>query len=182
MRTLKNLFLDELADRLDSEKRLVIAMPKMIKAATCACLRKVIETHLMETEQHITKVENVFRLFGEKPSVNKCDATIGILAEGAEVASDNNGSPVINAALVSVAQKVEHYEIASYGCLREWAMLLGNKPASAILKEILGEEKAANMALIEVASSYCNIQALTAGDADGCKVASKKAKPSKRTA
>src|SRR5471030_2538322 len=115
MRTLKNLFLDELADRLDSEMRLVNAMPKMIKTATCANLKKVIETHLMQTKQHVTKVEKVFKLFGEKPSVNRCEATLGLLTEGTEVSTENKGSSVINAALVLVAQKVEHYEIASYG-------------------------------------------------------------------
>jgi ferritin-like metal-binding protein YciE len=182
MRTLKNLFLDELADRYDSEKRLVIAMPKMIKSATCTHLRALIESHLMETERQVTKLEKVFKLFGEKPSLNKCDATIGILAEGAEVAVDNKGSVVINAALVSVAQKIEHYEIASYGCLREWATLLGNKPAAALLKEILAEEKAANQALIALARSHCNNQALNAGTADDFCIMGKKAKPVKRAA
>jgi ferritin-like metal-binding protein YciE len=182
MRTLKDLFLDELADRYDSEKRLVIAMPKMIKAASCKHLRALIETHLMETEGHVTKLEKVFQLFGHKHSANKCEATIGLLAEGVEVATDNKGLPVINAALVLVAQKIEHYEIASYGALREWALLLGNKPASSILKEILGEEKAANKALIEVAAAYCNIQALTAGADDDCNSSCKNDKPVKRAA
>jgi ferritin-like metal-binding protein YciE len=182
MRTLRNLFLDELADRLDSEKRLVNAMPGMIKIASCAKLRAVIETHLMQTERHVTKVEKVFKLFGEKPCVNRCEATLGLLTEGTEVATENKGLPVINAALVLVAQKIEHYEIASYGALREWAMLLGNKPAAAILKEILGEEKAANQALIDVAAAHCNIQALTGGTIDTCDVMGKKAKTHKRAA
>jgi ferritin-like metal-binding protein YciE len=154
----------------------------MIKAATCPRLRLLIESHLMETERQVTKVEKVFKLFGEKPSLNKCEATIGMLVEGNEVATDNKGSPVINAALVSVAQKIEHYEIASYGCLREWAMLLGNKPAAALLKEILGEEKAANQALIDLARSSCNCQALNAGGADDACVMGKKAKSIKRAA
>ena len=182
MRILKDLLLDELADRYDGEKRLVLAMPKMIKTATCARLRKLIETHLMETEGHVTKLEQVFQLFGEKPSVKKCDATVGLLAEGDEVAADNKESPIINAALISVAQKIEHYEIASYGCLREWAMLLGNKPAAAILKEILGEEKAANQALIDLARAHCNIQALNAGDEDDSCDMGKKIKSLKRAA
>jgi ferritin-like metal-binding protein YciE len=182
MRTLKNLFLDELADRYDGEKRLVIAMPKMIKAATCTHLRSLIESHLMETERQVVKVERVFRLFGEKPSLNKCEATVGMLAEGAEVASDNKGSPVINAALISVAQKIEHYEIASYGCLHAWAVLLGNKAAAALLKEILGEEKAANKALVELALARCNLQALNAGTTEDSCATGKKAKPLKRAA
>jgi ferritin-like metal-binding protein YciE len=136
----------------------------------------------METERQVLKLEKVFKLFGEKPSLNKCDATVGILVEGAEVASDNKNSPTINAALISVAQKIEHYEIASYGCLREWALLLGNKAAAALLKEILGEEKAANQALIDLALSHCNLQALNSGAAEDSCAMVKKAKPFKRAA
>jgi len=181
MRNLKNLFLDELADRYDSEKRLVIAMPKMIKAATCTRLQTLIESHLMETERQVQKLEKVFKLFGEKPSLNKCEATIGLLVEGAEVMADNKGWPVLNAGIVSVAQKIEHYEIASYGCLREWASLLGNKPAATLLNEILGEEKAANEALIELAKSKCNNDALDS-TAENCSMPARKTKPLKRAA
>jgi ferritin-like metal-binding protein YciE len=160
MRTLKNLFLDELADRYDAEKRLVIAMPKMIKAATCTHLKKLIQSHLRETENHVKTLEKVFRSFGERPRLNKCEATIGLLKEGDEVVSDNKGWPVLNAALISVAQKLEHYEIATYGCLRGWATLLGNKEAAGFLQEILVEEKAANHALSELARSRSNNEAL----------------------
>ena len=160
MRTLKNLFLDELADRYDAEKRLVIAMPKMIKAATCTYLQKLLQSHLKETAGHVKTLEKVFRSFGEKPRLNKCEATIGLLKEGDEVASDNKGWPVLNAALISVAQKLEHYEIATYGCLRGWARLLGNKEAAGHLQEILVEEKAANHALSELARSRSNNEAL----------------------
>jgi len=160
MRTLKNLFLDELADRYDAEKRLVIAMPKMIKAATCTHLQKLLQAHLKETERHVKTLEKVFKSFGEKPRANKCEATIGLLKEGDEVASDNKGWPVLNAALISVAQKLDHYEIATYGCLRGWARLLGNKEAAGLLQEVLVEEKAANHALSELARSRSNLEAL----------------------
>jgi len=160
MRTLKNLFLDELADRYDSEKRLVVAMPRMIKAATCTHLQKLIQSHFKETERHVKTLEKGFRSFGEKPRLNRCEATIGLLKEGDEVASDNKGWPVLNAALISVAQKLEHYEIATYGCLRGWARLLGNKEAASLLQEILVEEKAANHALSELARSRSNNEAL----------------------
>jgi ferritin-like metal-binding protein YciE len=171
MRTLKHLFFDELADRYDAEKRLVIAMPKMIKAATCAHLQKLLRSHLKETERHVKTLEKVFRSFGEKPRLNKCEATIGLLEEGDEIAADNKGWPVLNAALISVAQKLEHYEIATYGCLRGWARLLGNKEAAGFLQEILVEEKAANHALSELARSRSNIEALGDGAAtDFCGV------------
>jgi len=160
MRTLIHLFLDELADRYDAEKRLVIAMPKMIKAATCTHLQKLIQSHLKETERHVKTLEKVFRSFGEKPRLNKCEATIGLLKEGDEVASDNKGWPVLNAALISVVQKLEHYEIATYGCLRGWARLLGNTEAAALLQQILVEEQAANHALSELARSRSNNEAL----------------------
>jgi len=160
MRTLKNLFLDELADRYDAEKLLVIAMPKMIKAATCAHLQKLIRAHLKETESHVKTLEKVFRSFGEKPRLDRCEATIGLLKEGDEIASDNRGWPVLNAALISVAQKLKHYKIATYGCLREWAGLLGNNEAAGLLQEILVQEKAANHELSEWARSHSNNEAL----------------------
>ena len=160
MRTLQHLFLDELADRYDAEKRLVIAMPKMIKAATCTHLQKLIQSHLKETERHVKTLAKVFKSFGEKPRLNKCEATIGLLKESDEIISDNKGWPVLNAAIISVAQKLEHYEIATYGCLRGWARLLGNKEAAGLLQEILVEEKAANHALSELARSRSNLEAL----------------------
>ena len=160
MNALKDLFLDELADRYDAEKRLVLAMPKMIKAATCPLLQKLIRAHLKETASHVKTLEKVFKSFGEKPRAKKCEATIGLLAEGNEVATEFKASPAINAALISVAQKAEHYEIASYGCLRGWARLLGNMEAAGLLQEILVEEKAANHALSELARSSSNSEAL----------------------
>ena len=160
MRTLKNLFLDELADRYDAEKLLLIAMPKMINAATCTHLQKLLQSHLKETERHVSTLERVFRSFGDKPRLDRCEATIGLLKEGDQVASDYRGWPVLNAALISVAQKLKHYKIATYGCLREWAGLLGNNEAADLLQEILLEEKAANHALSELARSHSNNEAL----------------------
>jgi ferritin-like metal-binding protein YciE len=159
MKILNDLFLDELADRYDAEKRLVQALPKMAKAATCTHLQKLIQSHLKETESHVKKLEKVFKCFGEKAKAKKCEATIGLLKEGDQIADDFKGSPAINAALISVAQKVEHYEIASYGCLREWAGLLGNKEAGGLLQEILIEEKAANHSLSELARFKSNDEA-----------------------
>jgi ferritin-like metal-binding protein YciE len=177
MRTLNDLFLDELADRYDSEKRLVQALPKMAKAATCTHLQKLIQSHLKETESHVKKLERVFKCFSDKAKAKKCEATIGLLKEGDEIADDFKGSPAINAALISVAQKVEHYEIASYGCLREWAGLLGNKEAAGLLQEILVEEKAANHLLSELARFKSNDEAEgECASADSCADA-KDAKP-----
>ena len=164
MKTLKDLFLDELADMYDAEKRIVKALPKMAKAATCEDLKAAILSHLKETEGHVTKLEQVFQAFDEKAKGKTCEATVGLLKEGDEIAADFKGSPAINAALVSAAQKVEHYEMASYGCLHEWAGLLENEEAADLLKEILEEEKAANDSLTELARATCNQQALDESD------------------
>jgi ferritin-like metal-binding protein YciE len=169
MSALKKLFLEELADRYDSEKRLVRAMPKMAKTATGMHLQKLIRSHLKETIGHVKKLETVFKSFDAKVRAKKCEATLGLLKEGDEIAADFKGSPAINAALISAAQKIEHYEIASYGCLHEWAALLGNRQAAGQLHEILEEEKAANEALIGLARSCCNNAALGAcKEGDSC--------------
>jgi ferritin-like metal-binding protein YciE len=169
MNTLKHLFLAELADRYDAEKRLVRAMPGMEKTATCKHLQKLIQSHLKQTVGHVKKLEKLFGLFDAAIKAKKCEATIGLLAEGDEIAAAFKGSPAINAALISVAQKIEHYEIASYGCLREWAALLGSNKSSEILQEILDEEKAANQGLIELARSRSNQKALAeCVGADSC--------------
>ncbi len=160
MKTLKILFLDELADIYDAEQRLVRALPKMAKAATCPDLQAAIRSHLKETEGHVTKLGRVFAAYGQKAKGKKCEATVGLLEEGDEIAAEFKGSPAINAALICAAQKVEHYEIASYGCLHEWAGVLGNKEAADLLESILDEEKAADEALTELARSSNNVEAL----------------------
>jgi ferritin-like metal-binding protein YciE len=160
MKALKDLFLDELADMYDAERRIVKALPKMAKAATCDDLKGAIQSHLKETEGHVKKLEQVFLSFDQKAKGQTCEATVGLLEEGDEIAADFKGSPAINAALISAAQKVEHYEMASYGCLHEWAGLLGNQEAAGLLQEILDEEKAANETLTELARASSNNEAL----------------------
>jgi len=156
MKTLEELFLDELADMYDAENRLTRALPKMAKAATHEELCNAFESHLSETEGHVTNLEKVFKAFGKTAKGKKCEAIVGLLKEGDEIAAENKGSPTINAALISAAQKVEHYEIASYGCLREWAEQLGNQEAADLLQETLDEEKAADQKLTELARERCN--------------------------
>jgi len=160
MKTLKNLFLDELADMYDAERRIVKALPKMAKAATCPDLKAALQSHLKETEGHVRKLEQVFQSFGEKARGQTCEATVGLLEEGDEIAADFKGSPALNAGLISAAQKVEHYEMASYGCLHEWAGLLGNQKAASLLEQILDEEKSANEKLTELARAGNNEEAL----------------------
>ncbi len=177
-KTLKDLFLDELADMYDAEKRIVKALPKMAKAATCTDLKAAMQKHLKETEGQVKKLEQVFQAFGEKAVGKTCEATKGLLEEGDEIAAEFKDSPAINAALISAAQKVEHYEMASYGCLHEWAGLLENKKAAGLLQQILDEEKAANEGLTELARASSNREAL--GKAEETPVEVKSAKISDR--
>ena len=159
MKTLQDLFLDELADMYDAEHRIVRALPKLIKAATCIQLQTALQKHLKETHGQIAKLEQVFKSIGEKAKGKKCEATVGLLKEGDEIAADFKGSPAVNAALISAGQKVEHYEIASYGCLHEWAGLLGHDKAAGLLREILVQEKVADETLTEVARNGNNEEA-----------------------
>ena len=160
MKTLEELFFDELADMYDAEQRIERALPKMKKAATCKHLQQAFEDHLAETQGQVTRLEKVFKAFGKTAKGKTCDATVGLLKEGDEIAAEFKGSPAINAALIAAAQKVEHYEIASYGCLHEWAGLLGNEEAGELLQETLDEEKQADEKLTELARATTNEEAL----------------------
>ena len=151
MKILKDLFLHEIADMYDAERRIVKALPKLVKAATCEKLKAALLAHLKETEGHVTKLEQIFQSLDQTAQGKTCKATVALLEEGGDIAAEFKGSPAINAALISAAQKVEHHEIASYGALHEWAELLGHSKAAGLLEEILGEEKAANATLTKLA-------------------------------
>jgi ferritin-like metal-binding protein YciE len=160
-KTLKDLFEMELMDMYDAEHRIVRGLAKLAKAAESPEVQEAFQSHLRETEEDMKKLEQVFQSFGMKPKAKKCDGIVGVLDESDEIASEFKGSPACDAALISAAQKVEHYEIASYGCLQEWAELLGNEEASGLLQELLDNEKAANETLTELARASCNEQALS---------------------
>jgi ferritin-like metal-binding protein YciE len=163
MRTLQDLFLDELADIYDAERRTAKAMPRIAKAATCDALKDALHSHLEETEGHMEDIEEIFGCFDAKVRARPCGVTVGLLEEGDELIEDYKDSPAINAALIFLAQKIEHHEIAQYGCLHAWALVLGNKEAAGLLQEILDEEKAANDALTELARGGSNEEALGEG-------------------
>lgn len=151
MTTLKELFLGELADIYDAENRIAKALPKMAEAATDADLKEALTNHFEETKGHIEKVGQVFAAFEEKAEGKECKATVGLLEEGDDLVSENKGQPTINAAIISACQKVEHYEIASYGTLIDWANLLDNDEAVGLLAEILKEEERADEKLTDLA-------------------------------
>lgn len=154
---LKELFVDELKDIYWAEKHLATALPKMIKGATSEDLKKTIITHLEETKNQITRLESVFASVGEKAVVKKCLAMEGLLKEATELLADTDkGAEVRDVAIISAAQKVEHYEIASYGTLRTLAGTLGFSEAQGLLDETLAEEKNADSLLTQVAENYVN--------------------------
>ena len=173
MNTLEDLFLDSLADMYYAENELVKALPGMAKAATYEPLREAFEKHRKETEGHVEKLESVFKAFGRNPKTKKCPAITGIINEAEDMMSENKKSPTLNAALILAAQKAEHYEIGSYGGLRDWAKMLGNEQAADILDEILDEEKAADSTLTELAEEHCNEEAGggMGDDSEGAQVA-----------
>ena len=166
MKTLKDLFLDEVGDMYDAERRIVKALPKLVKAATCEKLKAALQAHLKETEGHVTKLEQVFKSFDQKAKGKTCKTTVALLEEGGDIVAEFKGSPALNAALISDAQKVEHHEIASYGALHEWAELLGNSNAAGLLEEILGEEKTANATLTKLALNGSDKEALGENSCD----------------
>jgi ferritin-like metal-binding protein YciE len=156
MKTLQDLFLAELADMYDAEMRMTMALQRMAKTANQVELSDVFQAHYRETEGQIKKLEQVFDAFGAEAKRTKCEATMGLLEEEDKVIAENSGSPTMDAALISAGQKAEHYEIASYGCLRDWARLLGNQRAAELLETILAEEKAADSRLTLLALCCCN--------------------------
>lgn len=160
MKTLKKLFVDALAEIYDAEIRLVGAMPLMAVAATCPFLKEAILAHFTETEGHVRNLDRIFKIIDERSKRKTSETTIALLNESNEIMSHFKGYPVINAALIASFQKIEHYEIASYGCLRDWATVLGHEEAAEILQEILNEDKAANASLTDLARSLSNREAL----------------------
>lgn len=153
---LHDLFLDELADLLNAETQLTKALPKMAKAAQSDELADAFRSHLKETEGHVERLKEVFSSLDEKAKSKTCKAMKGLVEEGAELMEELKGSSAMDAGLIAAAQKVEHYEIASYGTVRAWAEQMGHSEAVSLLDETLAEEEAANEKLTEIAESNAN--------------------------
>lgn len=156
---LHELFLDELADILNAEQQLTKALPKMAKAAESDELREAFEAHLAETEEHVSRLEQVAEGLGEKLKRKTCAAMKGLVEEAQDLMKEQKGSSALDAALIAAAQKVEHYEIASYGTVCAWAKQMGHEDAAEILGETLEEEKAADEKLTTIAESAANAKA-----------------------
>jgi ferritin-like metal-binding protein YciE len=159
MNTLKDLYLDELKDVYDAEQQIAKALPKMAKEATNEELRAAVEQHLDQTQTQIERLEQIFEELGEKAKGVKCEAAKGLIEEAKSMMEDAEDDDTRDAAIIAAAQKIEHYEIATYGTLRTYAELLGFDEQAELLQETLDEEKETDENLTELAVSCINIEA-----------------------
>lgn len=160
MKTLEDLFVHELKDLYSAEKQLLKALPKMAKAATNEDLAAAFETHLAETEEQVTRLESIFETLEISSRGPKCKAMEGLLEEGKEVLEEDMEDDVRDAALICSAQRVEHYEIAGYGCARTFASRLGHDKIAKLLQQTLDEEAATDEKLTQLAESQVNEEAI----------------------
>lgn len=156
---LKELFVDSLKDIYWAEKALTKALPKMAKNATTPSLITAITEHLAETENQVTRLEQVFETVGKKAVAKKCDAMDGLIKEGESIIEETQPGPVRDAGIIAASQKIEHYEIATYGTLCAFAKTLGLDDAVQLLAATLSEEKQADITLTEAAYNDINFEA-----------------------
>ncbi|TDW52165.1 ferritin-like metal-binding protein YciE [Flavobacterium sp. 270] len=156
---LRELFVDSLKDIYWAEKALTKALPKMAKNATSENLITTINDHLTVTEEQVTRLEQIFDLIGEKASAKKCEAMEGLIKEGESIMEETQEGPVRDAGIIAASQKIEHYEIATYGTLAAFAHTLGEDEALDLLQQTLDEEKEADTLLTEVAYNNINFEA-----------------------
>ena len=169
IKTLDDLFVHTLQDIYYAEQQITKALPKMIKAATSEPLKAGFEKHLEETHGQLERLEQCFELLDEKVRGKACEAMRGIIEEASETMKEDMEPEVLDAALVASAQKVEHYEIASYGTVMTWAQHLGLDKVAKLLSATLDEEKAADQKLNQIAKSKVNRDALVAGNEESNK-------------
>lgn len=160
---LKDLYIDELKDLYSAENQLVKALPKMAKAASSDELRQGFEEHLEQTRGHVERLEEIFRSLGESPKGKKCVGMEGLVKEGSEVMEEDFEDAVMDAALIGAAQRVEHYEIAAYGTVSEFAKILGESEHVSLLAQTLKEEKETDEKLTTLAREF-NSQANEAAE------------------
>jgi ferritin-like metal-binding protein YciE len=157
--TLEDLYIDLLKDIYSAEKQVVKALPKMAKNARSPDLQSAFQEHLKQTEGQVERIERIFSDLGGSPRGKKCVGMEGLIEEGNELLQEDTEPDVLDAGLIAAAQKVEHYEIASYGTARAWAKRLGYDNAAQLLHETLEEESMANEKLTRIAESHVNMEA-----------------------
>jgi len=161
---LEKFFVDQLKDMYYAEQQLVKAIPEMQKAATSEELEDAFDEHLKQTERHVKRLEKVFRLIGKEPEGKKCEAMEGLIKEGKSIISETKeGSMTRDAALIIAAQKIEHYEIATYGGLVQLAITMDLHRAAELLDKTLQEEEETDASLTEIAETSINVKAENEG-------------------
>ena len=156
---LEDLLVAQLKDLLSAEEQLIKALPKMAEAANAAALKQAFRNHLQETKQQKTRLEEALRELGREPESETCEAMQGLIAEGKEMINAEGEPDVKDAGLIAAAQRVEHYEIAGYGCARSFALRLGRPGIARLLEETLTEERNADKLLTHVAESVITLHA-----------------------
>lgn len=159
---LKELYIKELRDTYDAEKQITKALPEMAKAASSSQLRQAFEEHLQQTQNHVERLEQIFKALGESPKGESCDGMEGLIEEGSSLMDEDMDPEAVDAGLIAAAQRVEHYEMAAYGTVRTYAKILGDTKATSLLQETLDEEKAADQRLTGLAENI-NVKAAAAG-------------------
>ena len=156
--SIEKLFIEELKDLYSAENQITKALPKMANAATSKELKQAFEHHLRQTEGHIERLEQICRILGTNPKGKTCEGMKGVIEEGNSMLKDADEGSVRDAALISAAQRVEHYEMAAYGTVRTYASQLGQSQCARLLEETLEEEKQTDQKLTSIASKV-NVQA-----------------------
>ena len=158
--TLRDLYIHELQDVYSAEQQITQALPLMADAASSPELKTAFQTHLQETQGQIQRLEQVFQLLGQQPGGETCKGMQGLIAEGQSLIQENPDKDVLDAGLIAAAQKVEHYEIASYGTLRTYAMQLGEQEHCNLLQQTLDEEGKTDHLLTQLAEAHINQDAI----------------------
>ena len=174
MDSLKDLYIDELKDLYNAENQLLKALPRMAKKASAPELKRAFQDHLVQTEGHVNRLEKIFKGLGEKPTGKTCKAMKGLVEEGKEIIEEDGDDSVLDAALISAAQRVEHYEIAGYGVVRTFASLLGENTAVDLLQRTLNEEGETDKKLTALAETVINVEASEAEEDEKPKSKAKK--------
>jgi ferritin-like metal-binding protein YciE len=177
MDSLEDLLKDEIKDIYDAEKQLTRALPKLIKKATADDLKSALSAHLKETERHISRLEQVFKLMDMPVRGKKCEGMQHLIAEGSEMIAECEEDGTRDALIIAAAQKCEHYEICSYGTIRVWANLLNHTDAGAIFEDTLEEEKNADLKLTNIAEAFVNEEAAEEGDDEIKQVSTRSRRP-----
>lgn len=174
MNRLKHLYVEELKDLYNAENQLLKALPKMAKAATSVALRAGFEGHLTQTKEHVSRLEEIFKGLGASPQGKKCKGMEGLISEGAELIESGPPPEELDAGLISAAQRVEHYEMAGYGCVSSYAKLLGEEQAWSLLRKTFDEERKTDEKLTQL-SLLINAEAAETDERPGASHLSKKA-------